>query len=195
MPVSRSTAESMRLAGQGLVLAGIGVGRSGDQDPAPQRFEVVLVDQPRCARHPPGRGGMVAEVGVVDHRELYGDGGSLGRIGLPSELRVGSLPAFERLPDLPQPPHRLCQARQDLGDFLRLELYPGRTLPRATVACVHRALERSARLSPSSSCQGFLPNLDGRGWRLGRLVLLLEFGLCRYLLGVREKLIRNPRSS
>jgi len=109
--VLRIPAAPVRLAGQGLVLAGIGrEGRLGDQHPALQRLEGMLVDQTGGTRHPPG-GGMVAEVGVIKHGDLDGDGGSLGRIGLPPESRVCSLPEFERLSDLTQPPQGLYQAR------------------------------------------------------------------------------------
>ena len=79
--VLRSPAELMRLPGPGFVLAGIGgVDRLGDQHPAPQWLELMLVDQPRGPRHPPGGGGVVAEVGVVEDAKLDGDEGGLGRV-------------------------------------------------------------------------------------------------------------------
>ena len=128
----------------------------------------------RAARHPPG-GGMVAKVGFVDHAELDRDGGGLGRIGLPSESGVCPLQEFERLPDLTQPPQRLCQAGQDLSTPLRF-------------TCAQRMLERGARLLPSSPFQGLLACLNARrGRRLGKVGCIHGLGLCRHLLGLRAR--------
>ena len=119
VPVPKLDGQAPCLVGQVPALVGIRAA-SGleEQHPAPHGLEVELTYQPRGVSRPPGRGGVVTEVGLVDETELKGHVGRLDRVD-GTERGVSLLPPTHRLPDFSQPPQRVSQSQQYLGGLLR----------------------------------------------------------------------------
>ena len=88
VPVPKLDGQAPCLVGQVPALLGIRA-TSGleEHHPAPHGLEVELTYQPCGVSRPPGRGGVVTEVGLVNETELKGHVGRLDRVDVDGTRR------------------------------------------------------------------------------------------------------------
>ena len=120
----------------------VGEVRPAQQDPAPHRRQLELLDElcrPSC---PASSGRVVAQTHAKRKTQVDRAEHSLPRLGLPPEHGVGTLPTTQRLDGVPRPPASDPQTEQRLPGLDRLQHPPVALLRHGPLARPQRLITR-----------------------------------------------------